>query len=520
MVKKLILVVMLLALGITSAFGSSLRLDSSTTTPAVIKPGDEVDLTLRVQNMISGGQDPVYSYILEIEPKNNLARDNLIILKSEDNLGRLGVNEFWNARFKFKVMEGAPSATYELNVNIHRYLGSTLVSTTQASYSFEVIGETFFQIDSDDKSISQGETKTFRAIIRNVGGSNAGSVTLTFGNTENIRILGTNTFYFDNIRSNEEREFDITLNAQRDIPSGTYNFPVTITYNDGTEIRTQDIQAGVLVGGNVDLRVAAVQTTPREVRPGDNYVLVSLNLENAGEDDARAVSAHLTSDYFRSSYSDDNNVFAGRIDSSSYSNLKFYIDVPRDTKSGVYHLDLNLEYKNMLGDDFNRTLKVPFHVKDKPILVIKSVEAVGKAGSTIPVRIVVENLGEQNAEEVDIRLISDSSLPFTIEERSVYLGSVGANGGTATAMFNIRVASDAEIKDYNIRAFIRARGDSEVGDNNIYTFNRDVNIEIDGKAINKLALAGIIIAVLVALGLIFRNKLKPTASQKKKIKKD
>lgn len=504
MVKKILLTLLLL-LTLSSSVMASLRLDSTTTTPTVIKPGDEVDLTLRIQNVETSDNDPKYSYVLELKPRGDLSKENIIIIDGEDNLGRIGTNEYWNSKFNFKVKEGAPSTTYEFDVLMKKYLDGSLLTTNTAVITVDVSGETFFGIDSEDKSIQQGETKTFDAVLRNLGGASAGNVKLTFGNSENIQVVGTNTFYFPTVDYNEEKPFEITLHASNSIASGTYTIPVTIEYNDGTEIKVQNMQAGIIVGGDVNLRVASVETSPKEIRPGDNYVLVSLNLENSGDDAAKAISARLVSENFKSSYSDGNYIYSGRIDSGSFSNMKFYFDVPKNTVSGIYNPIIKLEYENLMGDKFNKSLEVPIHVMEKPILEITTVEAIGKAGETITVKVDVTNQGEENAEEVDIRLITDSSLPFSIEERSVYIGSIKSDE-TKTAIFNIKADKSAEINDYSIRAFLRARGDSEIGDNNIYTYNKDVNVTIDGKAMNKLAVFGGAFAAIVLAGLVFRRK--------------
>lgn len=488
------------------SFGSSLKLDSFSTSPSIVQPGDLVDLTVRVQNVFSSNDDLAkYNYNIFVEPSDDLAENNVVILDGFNNLGRLDSNEFWNSKFEFKIEEGAPSGDYKFDIIMNKLIDDLIVSSSTVIISIGVIGETFFELDSEDKTIGQGETKTFNSVIRNVGGSRAGSIKVTFGNTDDISIVGSNSFYFDNIENNDEANFNITFNAKNNLESGSYNFPVVIEYNDGTKIVTQKLDAGIIVGGNVDLMVASIETIPKEVRPGDNYVLVSVNLENAGEDDAKSISAVLESDNFISSYSNNNLVYAGRVDSGSYTNLKFYINVPKSLASEVYYFDLNLDYNNLMGDNFAEVLKVPFYVKEKPVLEIKNVVATGDSGTTISVIIDVENTGEENAEEVDIRLVSDSSLPFIIEERSVYIGAINSDE-IKRAIFKVKISSDAEINEYNLRAFLRARGDSEIGDNNIYTYNKNVNISVVGKSLNILAIFGFIIAVIVLFVIFFRKK--------------
>jgi hypothetical protein len=508
MVKKILMVFLLFLSVLSLGFSASLMLDSFTTVPSVLKPGDDVQLTLRVKNVLNNNEEPIYSYVLELQPKNDLAKENIIIVDGTDNVGRLGANEYWNAKFEFKIQDGAPSGNYEFNVKIKKYDDTgNFISSTDASITLSVSGETFFVLKGTNETLNQGESKNFKISLENIGGANAGSVKVTLGNTEYVQVVGTNVFYFDKVSAGEVKNFDVMLHAADGIPTGTYNIPVTIEYVSGTTTKTQQFSYGILVGGSIDLKVANIETIPKEVRPGDNYVLLDVNLENAGEDAAKAVKAHLISSPFVASYSDDNLAYAGRIDAGTSKELKFFINVPKTIKPGVYELKLKVDYLNLMGKEFNKTLNVPFYVKEKPILEIQNVTAEGKAGSTMKVTFYVKNNGEEKAQEVDVRLIPDSSLPFSIEERSAYLGSI-APGESKKAVFNVYVKPDASFNTYKLRAFIRARGDSEVGDDNIYTYNKYVSIKVDGKAINKLLVGGVLIALLVLFGLIFRNKKK------------
>lgn len=500
-----ILVLILLLIGIS--FGSGLRLDSQSTSPNVVTSGMDFDLNLRVQSIQSTGESSSYSYELELQANDRISKDNLILINDNVNIGRLGFGEFWNARFSLKVKEGAPSATYPLDVLIKRYYEGALISTMTASVNVEIIGNTFFALDSKDRTIQQGLAKDFEVSLKNVAGGSSGNIEVIFSNTDAISVVGTNSFYFSSLNSFEEALFNITLFARENLPSGTYTFPVTVSFTDGIERRTQVIEAGVIVGGNIDLKVASIETSPREVKPGDNFVLVTLNLENSGEDSARSVSAHLTSEDLLSSYSDDNQVYTGRIDSGSFSTLKFYVDVPKNVTSGRIPLTLNLEYENLFGEIFEENLDVFIAIKEKPILEIVGVEAVGKAGSNMQVKLVIENQGEQKAQEVDVRIISDSSLPFSIEQRSVYLGAI-ESGDTREAIFNIKISPDADFNKYSLRANLRARGDSDAGDKSIYVYDRDFLVAVDGKALNLTLIFGVILSILILFGLLFNKKAK------------
>ena len=116
---------------------------------------------------------------------------------------------------------------------------------------------------------------------------------------------------------------------------------------------------------------------------------------------------------------------------------------------------------------------LPFLVKARPNLEIVSVEGSGLAGKTADLYITVKNVGTEDAESTDVRLIKQSAQPFSTDVRSDYLGLI-APGEEAVAVFHLDVSSDAEIKEHDLKLIIRAKGDSDSGDDNIYLFSYSI----------------------------------------------
>ena len=120
------------------------------------------------------------------------------------------------------------------------------------------------------------------------------------------------------------------------------------------------------------------------------------------------------------------------------------------------------------------------------------VKGIGLAGSKITLEIMLKNVGTEDAEAVDARIIKQSSQPFTFDLRSNYVGELEA-GETGKAVFGINIDKEAEQKEHNLKLLIRAKGDSDKGDNNIYTFNRRAIIDVNGKKVNPVV--GMVIGV-------------------------
>jgi hypothetical protein len=487
-------------------FSTSLMLDSYSTVPSIIKPGTSVDLTLRVKNVVSSNEDPIYSYVLELTGKNDLIKENILIEEGTSNLGRLGANEYWNAIFKFKVLEGAPSGNYDFNVKIKKYLDGNFISSTVTSFSLVVSGNTFFILEKINGSLKQGESSNFSLSLKNVGGADAGDVKLTLENSEEIGIIGSNFYYFDKVGTLEDKRFNVKFHAKEGIPFGVYSVPVTLKYQSGENEIIDNFNFGILINGDVNLEVASIVTTPKEIRPGNNYVLIEIYLENSGEDTIKSVSAVPINDLFKSSYSDGNLGYLGRINAGEKGILRYYFDIPKNIKSGEYFLNLNVSYQDLLNNDYFEVLKVPLYIKEKPILELSQNQIELNSGSTGKIEFEIKNVGEEKAEEVDIRLIKDSSLPLEIEERSVYIGGLDPNE-SKKVIFTIKTNSDINLNDYKIRALIRARGDSEVGDNNIYTFNRYIAISVNSRPFNLISSIGFIFGLILIVFLIKKKLL-------------
>ena len=72
-------------------------------------------------------------------------------------------------------------------------------------------------------------------------------------------------------------------------------------------------------------------------------------------------------------------------------------------------------------------------------------------------------------------------------------------GEEGVAIFDIKVNSNAEIKEHDFKVIIRAKGDSDEGDDNIYTFSRRAKLNITGEAPNYFVKYGIFAVAFVIL---------------------
>ncbi|MGM5483505.1 MAG: COG1361 S-layer family protein [Nanobdellota archaeon] len=298
------------------------------------------------------------------------------------------------------------------------------------------------------------------------------------------------------------------VKVSHDAPAGNYELDlVGQWYNNGIPEESKmkiDFAMPVKKEGII-LGVGNVISDPPEIRSGDDYVKLTTHVENVGEKDAKNIELGLeTPDGIESSYSNDNRIWVGRLESGQSKKVNFFIDVDEKLKSGSYDISYDFEYMDIDENEHNKKETIPIVIKPSPeIEVIKSkgIIAAGKKGE---LEITVKNTGEESAESVDVRLLLQNSQPFELDVRSDYIGELKP-GEKGTAVFDMKVKSDAVQKKHNLKTLIRSKGDSDEGDDNIYTFNRRAELEVSGKKTNWMMYGGISLLLLTGIAFAIRR---------------
>jgi len=263
-----------------------------------------------------------------------------------------------------------------------------------------------------------------------------------------------------------------------------------------------------------DVVVGNVITNPAKVRVGDDYVLLNVELSNMGRKIAKQIKLTINdiSGIIENKYSTDNYKYIATLRPYESRQQQFFFEVSENAKAGVYKLPYTLTYLDEDDKVYQKKGYITLKIHHKPILIISKNEGSAKAGGEGKLYIYVKNVGEEKAENVVARLVLDASLPFKVEDRSFYLGDLKP-GEERLAVFDIKVNKDANIANYDIKVFLRAKGDSDENDDNIYTFARDAQFIVNGKEPNKLfylvyAAAGILVLYLIYLLIskTFNNK--------------
>ncbi|MFP4402632.1 MAG: COG1361 S-layer family protein [Candidatus Nanoarchaeia archaeon] len=311
------------------------------------------------------------------------------------------------------------------------------------------------------------------------------------------------------------------IKVSPDAPSATYQLKLEGQwYKNNQPLETKQIERFDLnvKKEGILLDVASFETQPSKIRPGDDSIQLTTYIENSGFKDAKSIELQLQSntDLITPSYSDNNRKYIGLVENATSKPVSFTIDLDEDLKPGVHTLNAILNYRDLDNNQYYKNISIPLLVDSRPNIEVISVEGDSRVGEESQMRIVVQNTGQDTAEAVDVRIIKESSQPFSFDIRSNYIGELEPNE-TGIAVFDINTLSSAEEKTHNFQLLIRAQGDREKGDSSIYTFYDRAEFEVSGQSINWFIIIGAGVVVLVII-LFIITRIKMSSSKKREDK--
>lgn len=273
-------------------------------------------------------------------------------------------------------------------------------------------------------------------------------------------------------------------------------------YKDGTPLgalESKTFMVSVKKEG-ITIDVSSFQTTPSQIRPGDNFIELTTTIDNVGFKDAKSLSVQLssTSPGIEPSYANNNRISVGGLGESQSKPASFYINLDEELQPGVHNLSLDMDYLDKDNNQYQKSIELPLLVKSRPHLEIINYSGSGLAGGEGQLKVWVKNTGLDDAESVDVRIVKQSLQPFAFDLRSDYIGEIKPSQ-TGVAIFNFKILDDAEFKEHNFKLLLRAKGDSDQGDSSVYTFQRSAQFDVTGKATNWYVLVGLVALAIVVV---------------------
>jgi hypothetical protein len=290
------------------------------------------------------------NFEIEIMNSGGKARNVGISLSTPDdivsNLGKIVFDE-WDSgekktiSFTLTVDSSAEAGVYELDIVIEYSNEFGEKSSETIPVAIKVIGIPKLSISgtstTPDRILPENEF-SISIIVENSGTDVARNteIELSFPDYfegERIKFLGV-------IERDSSKTAKFNLKALNTTPADNHEFSIKQDYNDirGKEYSSEyEIPVFVSSPGKISLDIAGVFTSPGIPASGENYKL-SLQIENSGSQDAKAVSVKLL---LPEDFEGRDTYFIGTLESGDSATASF--DLKAD-KSGNYNLNVLIRY--------------------------------------------------------------------------------------------------------------------------------------------------------------------------------
>jgi hypothetical protein len=237
--------------------------------------------------------------------------------------------------------------------------------------------------DARPTELHPGDTKEVTVTVMNNGGRDAKDIRLAFQGTDNLSVIGPTVAQINTLISWQSKDVVITVHVKEEAQNGIYSIPVACSWRDFyldpakgyvTTNKTKE-QLGIsfnVIGTGV-LNIGDITTDPADIKPGDDNVKLTVDIENSGEAAAKDVEAKLLCNAeFKPSWSGTDRSYIGRLNSGDSKEATFYVDVSDNIESNTYTIPMRISYKDTRGGEYEAMQKINILVEPKPEFEIVS----------------------------------------------------------------------------------------------------------------------------------------------------
>nr|CBH37036.1 hypothetical protein, secreted [uncultured archaeon]CBH37670.1 conserved hypothetical membrane protein [uncultured archaeon]CBH39987.1 hypothetical membrane protein [uncultured archaeon] len=375
--------------------------------------------------------------------------------------------------------------------------------------------------DVEPTEFHPGETKEVVLTVKNEGGDDAKDVKLEFQvqDAEYVSLVGPTVLQINTLNSWCSKEVKITVHVKEGTPTGVYCLPIKCEWVEYSVVSgygyvaegKKSAQLGISfsVKGDVIINVGKVYTEPVHVRPGDEDVEIHVAVLNTGEAAAKDVEAKLIcNEQFEPSWSGTDREYIGGLEPGGGAWAIFNVDVADKINAKMYSIPLYIVYKDTKNIPYGIKTSIDVLVERKPELEIVSSYTEHEnisAGDYAILHVRVRNVGSEEAESVSVRVTGEADVPFDFAVKSDHIGNLKVNE-TGDAILEFDVDKDAAKRIYPLGLEIRCVGDRDLGDDKVYTFDKQIQVEVTSSSSSIPGFECLFILIALILTFIMRRK--------------
>lgn len=300
------------------------------------------------------------------------------------------------------------------------------------------------------------------------------------------------------------------IKISEDAPADSYAFKLRgVWQEDGVTKEAALTQRFFLDVKREAIRLSAADITsePKRLVPGTREAVLQVDIANSGVKSAHnlEVTARFP-DKIRPSHASAHRTYIGSVSALKSSTAQFVVDLDKDLSSGEHRVQYVLRYTDDSQNNYEKILDAPLYISQKPRLVVESLSSQASTAQQVDIVLNISNHGVVAAEAIDVRLLTESNQPFSLQTRSGYIGKLYPGESTVLTLQAV-VDRHATAGEYNIPVLVRAKGDSDENDNTIYTYRSRALITVSERSTNTYV-AYLIAAVIVFSALFAWRKLR------------
>jgi hypothetical protein len=210
-----------------------------------------------------------------------------------------------------------------------------------------------------------------------------------------------------------------------------------------------------------DFAIGQILTNPNKLLSDSIENKIDIEIQNIGDGLAKLITTKLIlPEGFSSSNSYSNISNLGMMNKNESKTATYLIDIDKNVNPGKHYgkVLINYKFENNQDEYIQKKLDFEFDVKDEPKLkindfVLSSNDGL-RQGEKSELKLIIENYGNKEANEVSIRIFKQTDQPFDFDKQYDYIGKISPNEfGEAIISFDVQ--DDALLKDYFIKLEIR-----------------------------------------------------------------
>ncbi|WP_457613083.1 COG1361 S-layer family protein [Methanocaldococcus sp.] len=459
-----------------------------------LEPSKTYDLYITIES-----DKEINDTVIYIKPTNEISKENIEIIKGKQWIGHLFPYEYGVAHLIIKIKPNAPNYDYKITVYCN-YTKDDQQYSENRIFTLPVRGKANLVIETTKNMLNVGNNKIL-LLLTNKGTGTAENIKVEFQNSNNLIILGDNTFTLSSLNSGESTYIPLTIFAKKE---GVYSINYKISYKNPynlleltqkSETINEDSKSETLTYQNKNT-VEETGILTFNVFPNE---LVSINIKNPTITVGKIENLTIS---IRNNYKDSlfvvqiGKYFIGDDQKSIFikkgeaKNLTFQIKVD---KEGVIDIPILIYFDN---NQIEKNLTI--NVVGKADLVLSGVD-VESSFNEIKITGDIDNIGTGKAKSV---LISIEKTKNIIPKKPYENYFVGTLNPDDYGSFELHCQINGNVSEIPLKITYRDE------DNNLITIYKAVKINRESvslktnnsEGVNYLVVG---IAVIFCMGVIY-----------------